>query len=276
MTDQSTTMTQSIESLKTSILNPECHDLSDRFRRVVNLVKVLRSECPWDRKQTKESLAHLLLEESYELIHAIDEGDESELKKELGDLFLHICFQVVLAEEANSFKFEEVFDALCEKLISRHPHVFGKTVAETEQAVLKNWETLKMKEGRKSLLDGVPKAMSELLRAYRVQKKVAGVGFDWKTGDEVLDKLAEEIAELKNAKTSEEREDEFGDLLFTIVNYSRFIGVNPEDSLRKATGKFMSRFAVLEHEVQASGRPWEEYSSADLDELWNKAKNADR
>ena len=182
----------------------------------------------------------------------------------------------MLAEEAKSFKFEEVFDALCEKLISRHPHVFGKTVAETEQAVLKNWETLKMKEGRKSLLDGVPKAMSELLRAYRVQKKVAGVGFDWKTGDEVLEKLAEEIAELKDAATSEEREEEFGDLLFTIVNYSRFIGVNPEDSLRKATGKFMSRFAVLEHEVQASGRPWEEYSSADLDKLWNKAKNADR
>ncbi|MBN1278479.1 MAG: nucleoside triphosphate pyrophosphohydrolase [Chlorobium sp.] len=269
-------MTNSIESLKASIINPQRRDLSESFLRAVNLVRVLRSECPWDRKQTRKSLAHLLLEESYELVHAIDEGDESELKKELGDLFLHICFQAVLAEESGSFGFDEVFNTLCEKLISRHPHVFGETVAETEQAVLKNWETLKMKEGRKSLLDGVPKAMSELLRAYRVQKKVAGVGFDWKTGDEVLDKLAEEIAELNDASTKEEREDEFGDLLFTIVNYSRFIGVNPEDSLRKATGKFMSRFAAMEREVQASGRPWQEYSPEDLDVLWNKAKSDHR
>jgi XTP/dITP diphosphohydrolase len=266
-------MTNSIESLKASIINPQRRDLSESFLRTVNLVRVLRSECPWDRKQTRESLAHLLLEESYELVHAIDEGDESELKKELGDLFLHICFQAILAEESCLFGFDEVFNTLCEKLISRHPHVFGETVAETEQAVLKNWETLKMKEGRKSLLDGVPKAMSELLRAYRVQKKVAGVGFDWKTGDEVLDKLAEEISELNDASTKEEREDEFGDLLFTIVNYSRFIGVNPEDSLRKATGKFMSRFAAMEREVQASGRPWQEYSPEDLDVLWNKAKS---
>ncbi|MBM3163762.1 MAG: nucleoside triphosphate pyrophosphohydrolase [Chlorobi bacterium] len=269
-------MSQSTESLKAAILNPKTHELPDRFMRVISLVKVLRRECPWDRKQTRESLGHLLLEEAYELIHAIDEGNEQELKKELGDLFLHICFQVVLAEEANSFTFEGVFNALCEKLINRHPHVFGKTVVENETEVLKNWETLKMKEGRENLLDGVPKAMSELLRAYRVQKKVAGVGFDWKSGDEVLEKLAEEIGELKAAATPEEREDEFGDLLFTIVNYSRFIGVNPEDSLRKATGKFMARFATMEREVQASGRPWQEYDMEELDLLWNKAKNANR
>jgi XTP/dITP diphosphohydrolase len=267
-------MNPSIELLKASVLNPERHDLADRFQRVVNLVRVLRSECPWDRKQTRESLAHLLLEESYELIHAIDEENEPELKKELGDLFLHICFQAVLAEEMKSFTFEEVFDALAEKLITRHPHVFGETMAESEKDVVRNWETLKMKEGRKCLLDGVPKAMSELLRAYRVQKKVAGVGFDWKSGDEVLDKLSEEIAELKDAATPEEREDEFGDLLFTIVNYSRFIGVNPEDSLRKATGKFMSRFEAMEREVLGSGRPWQEYTPGELDLLWNRAKDA--
>lgn len=264
----------SIESLKASVLNPDGNGVADNFERVVNLVRVLRHECPWDRKQTRESLAHLLLEESYELIHAIDEADEVELKKELGDLFLHICFQVILAEESGSFTFSDVFTSLCEKLIGRHPHVFGDIVADSETDVLKNWETLKLREGRISLLDGVPKAMSELLRAYRVQKKVAGVGFDWKTGDEVLEKLSEEIGELQGATTKTEQEDEFGDLLFTIVNYSRFLGVNPEDSLRKATGKFMTRFACMEREVQASGRPWQEYGPEELDVLWNKAKSA--
>lgn len=264
----------SIESLKASVLNPVGEKPSDHFERVVNLVKVLRHECPWDRKQTRESLAHLLLEESYELIHAIDGNDETELKKELGDLFLHICFQVILAEEQASFTFSDVFTALCDKLISRHPHVFGDGVADNENDVLKNWETLKLKEGRKSLLDGVPNAMSELLRAYRVQKKVAGVGFDWPNGQGVLDKLVEEIGELQNARTKAEQEEEFGDLLFTIVNYSRFLGVNPEDSLRKATGKFMTRFEVMEREVQASGRPWQEYGAEELDGLWNHAKSS--
>jgi XTP/dITP diphosphohydrolase len=226
----------------------------------VNLVKVLREECPWDRKQTPESLAHLLLEESYELIHAIDQQDETELKKECGDLFLHLSFQVVLGEERGSFSFNDVFEALCHKLINRHPHVFGDTIAETEN------------EGRQSLLDGVPNAMSELLRAYRVQKKVAGVGFDWPSDEGVLDKLAEEIMELKQAAGKKEKEDEFGDLLFTLVNYSRFLGANPEDALRKATNKFMGRFRHIEESVQASGRSWQEHTPEELDTLWNNAK----
>ncbi len=260
------------EQLKADIVEQRERTLLEQFERAVNLVKVLRQECPWDRKQTPESLAHLLLEESYELIHAIDQQDETELKKECGDLFLHLSFQVLLGEERGTFSFSDVFEALCHKLISRHPHVFGDVIAETELDVLQNWETLKLKEGRQSLLDGVPNAMSELLRAYRVQKKVSGVGFDWPSQEGVLDKLAEEIDELKNATSKEEKEDEFGDLLFTLVNYSRFLGANPEDALRKATNKFMGRFRHIEETVQTSGRNWQEYTPEELDLLWREAK----
>ncbi len=262
----------SIEQLKADIAAKKERTLQEQFERVLSLVKVLRQECPWDRKQTPESLAHLLLEESYELVHAIDQHDEIELKKEIGDLFLHLSFQVLLSEERGTFSFADVFEALCHKLISRHPHVFSDTEAETEQDVIKNWETLKLNEGRKSLLDGVPNSMSELLRAYRVQKKVAGVGFDWPGDEGVLDKLAEEIEELKNAASKEEKEDEFGDLLFTIVNYSRFLGANPEDSLRKATNKFIVRFKRIEDTVQLSGRKWQEFTADELDKLWQQAK----
>jgi XTP/dITP diphosphohydrolase len=263
------------EHLKAEIVAQKERTLPQQFERVLALVKVLRQECPWDRKQTPESLAHLLLEESYELVHAIDQHDESELKKEIGDLFMHLCFQVQLSEERGTFSFNDVFDALCQKLVHRHPHVFGDTVAETEGDVLKNWEMLKLREGRKSLLDGVPTAMSELLRAYRVQKKVAGVGFDWQSDEGVLDKLAEEIEELKHAASKEEQEDEFGDLLFTLVNYSRFLGANPEDSLRKATNKFIGRFIRVEEQVGASGRPWQEYTPDELDLLWRVAKKGE-
>ena len=262
----------SIKQLKADIAAKKERTLQEQFERVLSLVKVLRQECPWDRKQTPESLAHLLLEESYELVHAIDQHDEMELKKEIGDLFLHLSFQVLLSEERGTFSFADVFEALCHKLISRHPHVFSDTEAETEQDVIKNWETLKLNEGRKSLLDGVPNSMSELLRAYRVQKKVAGVGFDWPSDEGVLDKLAEEIEELKNAASKEEKEDEFGDLLFTIVNYSRFLGANPEDSLRKATNKFIVRFKRIEEAVQLSGRKWQEFTADELDMLWQQAK----
>ena len=264
---------QEMEKLKDDVLHKTGNTVREKFDRVIKLVKVLRSECPWDRKQTPETLAHLLLEESYELVHAIDEQDDGELKKELGDLFLHVAFQVILAEETGTFTMSEVFDALCEKLISRHPHVFGEIVADNEQEVIKNWESLKLQEkGRRSLLDGVPKAMSELLRAYRVQKKVSGVGFDWTDDEQVLDKLLEEIDELRQASAREEKETEFGDILFTIVNYSRFIGVNPEDSLRKSTNKFMKRFMAVEKLVAQSGRSWQEHTPEELDMLWEKVK----
>ncbi|MDT9547026.1 MAG: nucleoside triphosphate pyrophosphohydrolase [Chlorobium sp.] len=261
-----------IELLKADITSQRQRTPAEQFLRVMNLVKLLRTQCPWDRKQTPQSLAHLLLEESYELVDAIDKGDDEELKKEIGDLFLHVTFQALLAEESGKFSFGDVFDALSTKLINRHPHVFGETEAETEGAVLRNWESLKMKEGRKRLLDGVPKAMSELLRAYRVQKKVAGVGFDWPAGDEVLEKLTEEVGELKAAESPENREEEFGDILFTLVNYSRFIGANPEDALRHSTNKFMQRFETVETAVQASGREWQSFSPEELDGLWRKAK----
>ncbi len=264
-----------VEQTKAAIVAKRERTLPEQFERVLSLVKVLRQECPWDRKQTPESLAHLLLEESYELVHAIDQQDEGELKKEIGDLFLHLCFQVQLGEERGTFSFDGVFEALCHKLVHRHPHVFGDTQADTEGEVLKNWESLKMKEGRKRLLEGVPNAMSELLRAYRVQKKVAGVGFDWQSDAGVLDKLVEEISELKNAVSREEQEDEFGDLLFTLVNYSRFISANPEDALRKATNKFIGRFNKVEELVDASGRQWQEYSPEELDLLWKTAKRAE-
>ncbi len=264
---------QDIAHLRDEVLNRKGRNLQEKFNRAISLVKVLRSECPWDRKQTPASLSHLLLEESYELVHAIDENDDRELKKELGDLFLHVAFQVLMAEESGKFTFSEVFDVLCEKLINRHPHVFGETVAENEQEILKNWESLKMKEkGRRSLLDGVPKAMSELLRAYRVQKKVAGAGFDWASDEDVLDKLLEEVNELRKAQTKEEKEEEFGDILFTIVNYSRFIGANPEDSLRKSTNKFMKRFMALEELVSQSDRSWQEHTAEELDALWEQVK----
>ncbi len=263
---------KTMETMKEEIMAQRQRTLPEQFERVWKLVNVLRQECPWDRKQTPESLAHLLLEESYELVDAIDRNDVPELKKELGDLFLHLCFQVVLGEESGRFSFDDVFEALCTKLISRHPHVFGDATAENEQDVLKNWETLKMKEGRKSLLDGVPKAMSELLRAYRVQKKVSGVGFDWPDSGSVLEKLAEELQELKQARNREEQEEEFGDLLFTIVNYSRFLDANPEDALRKATNKFMGRFRNVENAVESTGRDWRDFTAEELDTLWNQAK----
>lgn len=261
-----------IEQLKEDIMSERERTLPEQFLRVLDLLGVLRRECPWDRKQTPESLAHLLLEESYELVDAIDSGDDRELKKEIGDLLLHVCFQAELGREAGKFTFGEVMDGLCRKLIHRHPHVFADTRAETEGEVLRNWESLKMQEGRKKLLEGVPKAMPELLRAYRVQKKVSGVGFDWPSKEGVLLKLAEEVAELKAAATPEEREEEFGDILFTLVNYSRFIDTNPEDALRRSTGKFIERFERVEERVQESGREWRSFTPEELDMLWRDAK----
>ncbi len=244
----------------------------EKFERLKEIVALLRTDCPWDKKQTPDSLVHLTLEEVYEMIHAVDSRDEEELKKELGDILLHICFQSVLAAERKAFTIDDVLDAIATKLIFRHPHVFGQDVAKDESAVKANWEKLKMKEGRKSVLDGVPRAMPELLRAYRVQEKAAGVGFDWKTDDGVWEKLNEELSELRNAKTPKAREEELGDVLFTIVNLSRFLKVNPEDALRKMTEKFARRFQAVEDAVQKSGKSWHEFSMEELDVLWKKAK----
>ncbi len=244
----------------------------EKFERLAQIVALLRTDCPWDRKQTPDSLVHLTLEEVYEMIHAVDSRDEDELKKELGDILLHICFQSVLAAERKAFTIDDVLDAIATKLIFRHPHVFGQEVAKDESAVKANWEKLKMKEGRKSVLDGVPRAMPELLRAYRVQEKAASVGFDWKTDEGVWEKLNEELSELRNAKTPKAREEELGDVLFTLVNLSRFLKVNPEDALRKMTEKFTRRFQAVESAVQKSGKAWRDFTMEELDVLWEKAK----
>jgi XTP/dITP diphosphohydrolase len=260
------------QALKKRLQTRTEKSIGKKFERLYAIVELLRTDCPWDKKQTPDSLVHLTLEEVYELIHAVDTHDEVELKKELGDILLHICFQALLAKERKTFDVSGVLDAIAEKLISRHPHVFGSETMKTEADVNRNWERLKMKEGRKSVFDGVPKAMPELLRAYRVQAKASGVSFDWKYGEDVLKKLVEEVSELQTAKTAAEREEEFGDILFTLVNYSRFIKVNPEDALRKTTEKFIRRFQYIEARVAESGKAWNELSLADLDAFWNEAK----
>lgn len=246
--------------------------LGEKFERLYRIVELLRVECPWDRAQTPDSLVHLTLEEVYEMIHAIDTKDEKELRKELGDLLLHICFQAVLAKERSAFEMADILDAIAEKLIFRHPHVFGSEQVQSASDVSRNWEKLKMQEGRQSVLEGVPKAMPELLRAYRVQEKAAGVGFDWSNPSDVLQKLREELNELCAAATSVEQEEEMGDILFSLVNYCRFIKVNPEDALRKATEKFIRRFRFVEAQVLQSGKAWSEFSLAELDKFWNDAK----
>jgi XTP/dITP diphosphohydrolase len=261
-----------LASFKHYLKTAQPQTLGEKFERLYQIVEMLRTECPWDKAQTPDSLVHLTLEEVYEMIHAIDTKDDQELKKELGDLILHLCFQAVLAKERCAFDMADVLDAIAEKLIFRHPHVFGSEHAETAHDVSKNWEKLKMKEGRKSVLEGVPKAMPELLRAYRVQEKSAGVGFDWQHRDEVIKKLQEEIEELHAATSPEEKEEELGDIFFSLVNYSRFIKVNPEDALRKTTEKFIRRFRFVEEQVLRQGKTWSECSLAELDELWNAAK----
>lgn len=248
----------------------------EKFERLFQIVSLLRTDCPWDREQTPDSLVHLTLEEVYEMIHAIDAKNESELKKELGDILLHVCFQSVLAAERKAFTIDDVLDAIATKLVFRHPHVFGDAIAKDESAVKANWEKLKMKEGRKSALDGVPRAMPELLRAYRVQEKAAGVSFDWKTDEGVWEKLSEELNELRRAKTRKAREEELGDALFTLVNLSRFLGVNPEDALRKTTEKFIRRFQFVESEVAKSGKAWSDFSMEELDALWANAKRREK
>ncbi len=247
-------------------------NLGQKFERLQAILEVLREDCPWDKKQTPESLVHLTLEETYEMIEAIDTHNDPELKKELGDLLLHINFQALMANERKSFTISDVLDAISEKLIYRHPHVFGTETADNEAKVKSNWERLKMKEGRTSVLEGVPSAMPELLRAYRIQEKAAGVGFDWDKKEEVRQKLREELREFEAARTAEELEEELGDILFTLVNYSRFIKTNPEDALRKATNKFRERFLEIEKAVKQSQKPWSAYSLAELDELWDEAK----
>jgi XTP/dITP diphosphohydrolase len=239
----------------------------------------LREKCPWDREQTLESLRHLTLEETYELSDSIMEGDLDGIKKELGDLILHIVFYAKIGSEKNAFDIKDILDYINEKLIRRHPHIYGETQVEDAGQVKDNWEKIKMKEGRKSALEGVPHSLPPLVKAYRIQEKASGVGFDWEKPHQVWDKVQEETEELRiEVRKSEisgdnsEMEKEFGDLLFALVNYARFIGVNPEDALEKTNRKFIRRFQHLEKNAREIGKSLHQMSLDEMDAFWNDAK----
>jgi tetrapyrrole methylase family protein / MazG family protein len=245
------------------------------IEKFVKIVRRLRKDCPWDREQTHASIRHSLIEETYEVIEAIDQNDADELKKELGDLLLHIVLHAVMAEEEKSFTLEDVIDSISEKMIRRHPHVFGNTVAADAKEVKRNWEHIKLTEGRKSVIDGVPKEMPALLRALRIQEKASKVGFDWKKKQDVWKKVDEEIKELAAAERSKNQdhiEEEYGDLLFSLVNYSRFIEVNPEFALKGSIDKFSKRFSHVEQELQRRGKRIGTASMKEMDEIWDAKK----
>ena len=242
------------------------------FNRLLTVMDELREKCPWDMKQTMNSLRHLTIEEMYELGDAILEGDMEEVKKELGDLFLHLVFYSRIASETDLFDVADVLNAICEKLISRHPHIYGDVVVADEEEVKANWEKLKLKEGKKSVLEGVPKSLPAMVKAQRIQDKARGVGFDWENADQVWEKVLEELEEFKSAANHQEQESEFGDLLFSLINYARFKGINPEDALEKTNKKFIFRFQYLEQQSAADGKQMGEMSLEEMDEYWNRAK----
>jgi tetrapyrrole methylase family protein / MazG family protein len=246
------------------------------IEKFVKIVKRLRKDCPWDREQTHQSIRHSLIEETYEVIEAIDQNDSDELKKELGDLLLHIVLHAVMAEEERSFTLEDVIESISEKMIRRHPHVFSNAVAEDSHEVKRNWERIKLTEGRTSVIEGVPREMPALLRALRIQEKASKVGFDWKKKRDVWKKVDEEIKELGGAERSKDQsriEEEFGDVLFSLVNYSRFIGVNPEFALKGSIDKFTRRFTHIEHELERRGKKIGTVSLKEMDEIWDAKKN---
>lgn len=252
-------------------------NLCDQFLNFVEIVKILRIHCPWDRKQTNESIAPLLIEEAYETVTAIEEKNDEEFKEELGDLFLHIVMHSVMAEERKAFNLIDVLEKIQQKLIHRHPHVFSTVQVEGEEEVLKNWEELKQKEGKSSALDGVPINLPSLLRAERIQHKASRVGFDWDKKEQVWEKVIEELNELRNAiennEKSERIEEEFGDLLFALVNYARFLGISPEIALQKTNNKFIRRFQVIENFAKTNNRNLSDMSLSEMDEIWNKTKS---
>jgi XTP/dITP diphosphohydrolase len=247
------------------------------FERLLGIMEDLRAKCPWDKKQTFETLRPLTIEETYELADAILDNDQQEIKGELGDLFLHLVFYSKLGEEAGSFDVTDVLNTICDKLIYRHPHIYGDVVADTEEEVKANWEKLKLKAGKKSVLEGVPRSLPALVKAARIQEKVRGVGFDWDNVDQVWAKVQEEIEELKEVvaeKNQEEIENEFGDVLFSLINYARFIGVNPENALERTNKKFIKRFQWMEEEIKAEGGDMTAMNLEELDGYWNQAKRA--
>ncbi|HLW30063.1 MAG TPA: nucleoside triphosphate pyrophosphohydrolase [Brumimicrobium sp.] len=245
------------------------------FERLLNIMDDLREKCPWDKKQTLASLRHLTIEETYELADAIIDNDLEELKGEIGDLMLHMVFYSKIASEMNAFDITDVLNGICDKLVHRHPHIYGDVVADDEEAVKANWEKLKLKEGKKSVLQGVPKSLPSLIKAARIQEKVKGIGFDWDNAEQVLAKVNEELAELKvEVENKTDRvEDEFGDVLFSMINYARFIGVNPETALEKTNKKFIARFQQMEILMSENHKKFEEMNLEQMDIYWERAKS---
>lgn len=243
------------------------------FERLLKIMDELRAQCPWDRKQTNESLRHLTIEETYELSDAILSGDDEEIKKELGDLFLHLVFYSKIGQEKDKFDVESVLDSVCDKLVHRHPHIYGDVKVQDEEEVKENWEKIKQKEaGNKSVLGGVPNSMPSLVKAMRMQDKAAQVGFDWPKKDAVWDKVEEELAEFKEAKGAH-KEEEFGDLVFSLVNYARWLKINPDDALEKTNRKFKFRFESIENYARSNDLQMEDMTLEEMDSVWNEAKN---
>lgn len=245
------------------------------FDRLLTIMDELRENCPWDKKQTMETLRHLTIEETYELGDAILDNDLQEVKRELGDVLLHIVFYAKIGSETNDFDIADVCNDICEKLISRHPHIYGDVKVADEEEVKRNWENLKLKEGKTSVLEGVPKSLPALVKASRIQDKVAGVGFDWEEPQQVFEKLQEELGELQheiNENNQEKIEAEFGDVLFSMINYARFLKVNPENALERTNKKFIKRFQYLESKAKEMDKSLKDMTLAEMDVFWNEAK----
>lgn len=245
------------------------------FDRLLTIMDELREQCPWDKKQTLQTLRHLTIEETYELGDAILENDLKEVKNELGDLLLHIVFYARIGSETNSFDIADVANSISDKLINRHPHIYGDVSVTNEEDVKRNWENIKLKEGKKSVLEGVPNSLPALVKANRIQEKVAGVGFDWERPEQVFEKVKEELSELQeevNSGNRDKLEAEFGDVLFSIVNYARFLDINPENALERTNKKFIKRFQYLEGKAKEHNRTLKEMSLAEMDVYWEEAK----
>lgn len=255
----------------------------EAFDRLLGILNDLREQCPWDRKQTKESLRKLTIEETYELADAIVDNDYDQLKEELGDLLMHIVFYARIGEEEKAFNIADVANSVCDKLVERHPHIYGNVDVNSDEEVAQNWEQLKMKEGKDSVLSGVPVSLPALIKAYRIQDKAKQVGFEWEELDQVWAKVEEEMEELKastetqqkEAFSQEKLEDEFGDLMFAMVNYARFLDIDPEAALEKTNKKFIERFRYIEQQAKEKNRDLKTMSLNEMDQLWNEAKTQD-